>query len=128
MDGLKANNMEIKDLTIADVLKSAEFDKQLRRQMEIEEDTQTRVIKAGITRRTVLDRLRQRGVFNADTLPVLYAQILDKRLQGYSAAERDYIRKVCELAFRRTLKRAIEEEKEENEALKDEKGISEAKK
>lgn len=104
--------MEIKDLTIADVLKSAEYDKQLRRQMEIEETMQTRVIKAGITRRTVLDRLRARNVWKSDALLLLYVRILDKSLTGYSAAERKFINDVCWLAYRRTIRKAMREEKE----------------
>ena len=104
--------MELKDLKVKDVLTSSMYEAELIKQMEIEETMQTRAIRQGVTRRTVLDRLRARNVWKSDALLLLYVRILDKSLTGYSAAERKFINDVCWLAYRRTMRKAMREEQE----------------
>lgn len=105
--------MQLKDLKVKDVLHSTLYEEQLRRQLIIEEETQTRIVVGGRTNRTTLDRLRERGVWNVKALPVLWVQILGKSLQGYSATERVAISRVCLRAYRNTMKKVMKVEEAE---------------
>ena len=104
---------DLKDLKVSDIIRSEAFAKELRQQLDIEEAVQTKMIASGITRRTTLDRLRERGVWNERDMAVLWPRVMDKTLEGYSAAERRAIGAVCMAAYNRTMKKAVAEEKSE---------------
>ena len=105
--------MKVKDMKVADVIKSEQFAQQVMNEVVYREDLQTRAIaKFGALKRTPLDRLRQRGVFN-EKLVGLYEQVLSGTLLGYSRAERDYIKDMGRAAYQRTLQNMMEKEKEE---------------
>lgn len=65
---IKQNNMEVKDMTISDVLKTPEFYNNLKVVISDLENTRR---KAGMMadaplKRHPIDRLQERGVFNLD--------------------------------------------------------------
>jgi hypothetical protein len=44
----------------------------------------------------------------------LYAEVMDRKLQGYSSEERRYIRQVGGAAFNLTMEKLLDEEKKDN--------------
>ena len=109
--------MEVKDMTISDVLKTPEFynnmnmvisDLQItRREAEISANAPLK--------RHPIDRLQEKGVFEPGQMTVLYASAMDKKLQGYSSSERTFILNVGGEAFNKTMKQFVDREKKENE-------------
>lgn len=108
---------ELKDMTISDVLKTPEFYNNLKVVISDLENTHR---KAGIMadaplKRHPIDRLQERGVFEPGQMTVLYANAMDKKLQGYSSSERTFILKVGGEAFNKTMKQFVDREKKDNE-------------
>lgn len=104
---------ELKDMTIADVLKTPAFYNNLKVVISDLENTRR---KAGIMadaplKRHPIDRLQERGVFEPGQMTVLYANAMDKKLQGYSSSERTFILKVGD----KTMKQFVDREKKDNE-------------
>ena len=105
--------MEVKEMKIADVLVTNEFYKNIKNVItnlrRIREDAREK--SKNNLRRHVLDRLEERGVFEPGQLTQLYAEAMDKRLQGYSSEERKFILQVGGEAFNKTMKELLDEEK-----------------
>lgn len=113
--------MEIKKMTIADVLKTPAFYNNLKVVISDLENTRR---KAGMMadaplKRHPIDRLQERGVFEAGQMAVLYATAMDKKLRGYSSSERNFILQVGNEAFNKTMKQLVEKEKKDNEKERD---------
>lgn len=111
---------ELKDMTISDVLKTPEFYNNLKVVISDLENTRR---KAGMMADAPLklhpiDRLQERGVFELGQMTVLYANAMDKKLQGYSSSERKFILEVGGEAFNITMKQFLEQEKKDNESIK----------
>ena len=111
---------ELKDMTISDVLKTPEFYNNLKVVISDLENTRR---KAGMMADAPLklhpiDRLQERGVFELGQMTVLYANAMDKKLQGYSSIERKFILEVGGEAFNITMKQFLEQEKKDNESIK----------
>lgn len=96
---------ELKQLKVKDIIAMPDFMEEMKRQLSIEENTQTEAILRGNYKRTPLDRLRERGVFKAEKMVELYTRVLDKTLIGFSNQERTYINGIGILVFSRVLKR-----------------------
>lgn len=112
--------MEVKDMTISDVLKTPEFYNNLKVVISDLENTRK---NAGISanarlKRHPIDRLQEKGVFEPGQMTVLYASAIDKKLQGYSSSERKFILEVGGEAFNITMKQFLEQEKKDNESIK----------
>lgn len=108
--------MEVKEMTIADVLKTPAFYNNLKVVIPDLENTRR---KAGMMadaplKRHPIDRLQERGVFELGQMTVLYANAMDKKLQGYSSSERKFILEVGGEAFNKTMKKLIADEKARN--------------
>lgn len=97
-------------LKARDVVRMPMFLKEMERQVAIEQQTQTEAIKRGLLKRTPLDRLRERGVFNGEKMVELYEAVMDRSLIGFSAAEREYINRIGLLVFGRVLSKLRNEE------------------
>ena len=69
-------------------------------------------------KRHPIDRLQERVVFEPGQMTVLYANAMDKKLQGYSSSERKFILEVGGEAFNITMKQFLEQEKKDNESIK----------
>lgn len=87
---------ELKDMTISDVLKTPEFYNNLKVVVSDLENTRR----------------------NAGMMKVLYANAMDKKLQGYSSSERKFILEVGGEAFNITMKQLVDQEKKDNESIK----------
>lgn len=112
--------MEVKEMTISDVLKTPEFYNNLK---VVISDLENIRRNAGISaneplKRHPIDRLQERGVFEPGQMTVLYANAMDKKLQGYSSSERKFILEVGGEAFNITIKQLVDQEKKDNESIK----------
>ena len=111
--------MKQKEIKISDMLNTALFCRKLTDEMDMQIELQRKARhKFGKLKRSPIDRLRERGVWNLQMVD-LYSQVLNGTLKGYSRAERDYIRALGDRAFRKALDLQKEIEKE-NEEQKDE--------
>ena len=113
--------MEVKEMTISDVLKTPEFYNNLK---VVISDLENIRRNAGISaneplKRHPIDRLQERGVFEPGQMTVLYANAMDKKLQGYSSSERKFILEVGGEAFNIAMKQFVEQEKKDNEEKRD---------
>lgn len=109
--------MEVKEMTISDVLKTPEFYNNLKVVISDLENTRR---NAGISanaplKRHPIDRLQEKGVFEPGQMTVLYASAMDKKLQGYSSSERKFILKVGGEAFNKTMKHLLNKKNENME-------------
>lgn len=112
--------MEVKEMTISDVLKTPEFYNNLKVVIsDLENIRRNERISANAPlKRHPIDRLQEKGVFEPGQMTVLYASAMDKKLQGYSSSERKFILEVGGEAFNITMKQFLEQEKKDNESIK----------
>lgn len=108
--------MEVKEMTISDVLKTPEFYNNLKVVISDLENIRrkARISANAPLKRHPIDRLQEKGVFEPGQMTVLYASAMDKKLQGYSSSERTFILKVGGEAFNKTMKQLVDQEKKDN--------------
>lgn len=113
--------MEVKEMTISDVLKTPEFYNNLKVVISDLENIRrnARISANAPLKRHPIDRLQERGVFEPGQMTVLYANAIDKKLQGYSMSERTFILNVGGEAFNKTMKQFVDQEKKDNEEKRD---------
>lgn len=109
---------ELDALTIGDVIAMPEFEKEMARQIEMERDSYDEQCRKAVQQKMRLKRfplmtLLDKGVFHADKMVELYAMCLDKRLVGFSSAERQYIEGIGLVAFGRVIDKLKKEVTEE---------------
>jgi hypothetical protein len=109
--------MEIKKMTISDVIKTREFYHKMN--VVITDLINVRRNAIAPLKRHPIDRLQERGVFDPGQMTVLYANAMDKKLQGYSSSERNFILQVGNEAFNKTMKQLADKEKKDNEKKRD---------
>ena len=107
--------MEVKEMTIADVLKTPAFYNNLKVVISDLENIRrnARISENAPLKRHSIDRLQEKGVFEPGQMTVLYASAMDKKLQGYSSSERTFILNVGGEAFNKAMKILLENEKKE---------------
>ena len=108
--------MKVKEMKIADVLVTKEYYKNIENVIvnlrDIREDARKK--SNNNLRRHAIDRLEERGVFKPGQLTQLYAEAMDKKLQGYSSDERKFILQVGGEVFNKTMKELLDEEKKDS--------------
>lgn len=106
----------LKDMTISDVLKTPEFYNNLKVVISDLGNIRrnARISANAPLKRHPIDRLQERGVFEPGQMTVLYANAMDKKLQGYSSSERKFILEVGGEAFNITMKQLVDQEKKDN--------------
>ena len=107
--------MDLKEMKVRDVLQLEEFKRQLEDVMSGEVENQNKAAydasKAGARlSRTPLDRLREKGAWDVESMTDYFANVLNKSLIGFGAGERQYIYLVGMEAFKRTMKKLKEKE------------------
>ena len=113
-----------KELTLGEVIKmplyKAELVNLLREMDHAREDLIQRYIarygarfKSGL-KRHVTDRLRDKGLLNAESLIILYPRVLAKDTPNLSANERTAVVNICDMALHNTL--AVLNKQYENES------------
>ena len=113
--------MLVEDMTISDVLKTNEFYDNMG--MIIADLKHTRK-KASINakaplKRHPIDRLLERGIFEPGEMTLLFAKAMDKKLQGYSSSERNFILQVGKDALMATIKQFVDQEDKDDEKARD---------
>ena len=113
--------MEVKEKTIADVLKTPAFYNNLKVVISDLENIRrnARISANAPLKRHPIARLQGKGVFEPGQMTVLYASAMDKKLQGYSSSERKFILEVGGEAFNITMKQFVDQEKKDNEEKRD---------
>jgi hypothetical protein len=108
--------MKVNEMKIADVLVTEEYYKNIKNAISYIIKTRGELRKKYklIPYRHASDRLIEKGVFEPGQLTQLYAEAMDKKLQGYSSAERKYILEVGGYAFNKTMKELLDEEKKDS--------------
>lgn len=109
--------MEVKEMTISDVLKTPEFYNNLKVVISDLENIRrnARISANAPLKRHPIDRFQGKGVFEPGQMTVLYASAMDKKLQGYSSSERTFILKVGGEAFNKTMKHLLNKKNENME-------------
>lgn len=109
--------MEVKEMTISDVLKTPEFYNNLKVVIPDLENIRrnARISANAPLKRHPIDRFQEKGVFEPGQMTVLYASAMDKKLQGYSSSERTFILKVGGEAFNKTMKHLLNKKNENME-------------
>ena len=101
--------LELKGMTVEQLLDSKEFRKELQLQLTMEEKHHTEMsyqaVGAGLRlQRAPIQRLIEKDVFNADDFIKLYKLIVCKQLgSDFGANEREYIKNVCMMAYWRVI-------------------------
>lgn len=105
-------------MSVADVLDGEMFRNELKFQIEREQAHYDEMCQQAVKlkmrlQRAPIARLRERGVFNVEDMTAAYRMILVKQLDGFSAAEREYIKQVCMMAYWRVIEQLKKKEKEQ---------------
>lgn len=104
----------VKDLTISDVTETLKYYVNLVKAMN-DVKVYFSTLPDGYERK-VIDRLTEKGVYQARTIKRLYTAAMNKELKGYSANERKFILKLGNAAFMETMKELIKDEKARNDS------------
>lgn len=118
--------MEVKEMTIADVLKMPLFFENVKRQLtslwndreKAREDATRNNTRCG---RTLSTGMHNTGHWEPGNFVILFAKVLDKVATGYSSSERAFIRAVGMTAFNITMQKLIDDEKARNNGNGDDK-------
>ena len=110
---------DLKKMSVGQLLDSEEYRKELQVQLDNEREYHDRMMREAFTKglrlqRNPVSRLREREVWNVDDMIAAYKQIIAKCLEGFSAVERDYIKRVCMMAYWRVVERHKKAEKEKD--------------
>ena len=115
----------ISQWSVGELIDSPEFRHELSEQISMEighhDKMKAEAIKVGMRlQRAPIQRLRERGLLDVENVIACYKLILNKQLSPsyFSAAEREYIKLLCNVASWRTIAKVQQREKAEAEAEK----------
>lgn len=100
--------IDLRNMTIEQLLDSEPFERELIRQIEMEtqhhDEMARQAFASGLRlQRAPITTLREKGIFDAENIRDIYKHIICKTLQGFSAAEREYIKNLCMMAYWRVV-------------------------
>ena len=101
--------LELKGMTVEQLLESKEFHKEVEVQVAMEMKHHTEMSHQAVgmglrLQRAPIQRLIEKEVFDADNIIKAYKLIICKQLPSdFSAAEREYIKQVCMMAYARVV-------------------------
>ena len=101
--------LELQGMSVEQLLDSKEFRRELELQLQMEEKHHTEMsyqaVGAGLRlQRSPIQRLMEKEVFNVDDIIKAYKLIICKQLgSDFGAAEREYIKNVCMMAYWRVV-------------------------
>lgn len=95
---------DLKTMTAEQLLDSEDFLKALQVKIDAEKDHHDRMMRVAFTKklrlqRNPINRLMERGVFNANDIKDIYKLILVKQLQGFSSTEREYVKVLGNIVY-----------------------------
>lgn len=104
------NEIDLSKMTIEQLLDSDPFIRELIRQVEMETEHHDAMAREAFShglrlQRAPITTLRERGLFDAENLRDIYRHIVCKTLKGFSAAEREYVKNVCMMAYWRVIEK-----------------------
>lgn len=107
--------MKLNDMTVKELIESADYRKELQWQIDMEQKHYDEMCLQAVEahmrlKRAPIARLMERGVFDVVQMIELFKAIICKTLIGYSAAEREYIRLLCMMAYWRVVEQNKEKE------------------
>lgn len=101
--------LQLQGMTVEQLLDSKEFHKEVEVQIALEQkhhtDMSYQAIEAGLRlQRAPIQRLIDKGVLDADSIIKAYKLIICKQLgSDFGAAEREYIKNLCMMAYWRVV-------------------------
>ena len=100
--------IDLRNMTIEQLLDSEPFERELIRQIEMEtqhhDEMARQAFASGLRfQRAPITTLREKGIFDAENIRDIYKHIICKTLNGFSAAEREYIKNLCMMAYWRVV-------------------------
>lgn len=100
--------LPLQTMTVEQLIDSEAFRTELALQIELEKKHHDEMAMEAFTRglrlqRAPIARLREREVFDVENIIDIYKRIVCKQLNGFSSAERDYIRRLCMMAYSRVI-------------------------
>lgn len=100
--------IDLRNMTIEQLLDSEPFERELIRQIELEtqhhDEMARQAFASGLRlQRAPITTLREKGIFDAENIRDIYKHIICKTLNGFSAAEREYIKNLCMMAYWRVV-------------------------
>lgn len=100
--------IDLRNMTIEQLLDSEPFERELIRQIEMEtqhhDEMARQAFASGMRlQRAPITTLREKGIFDAENIRDIYKHIICKTLNGFSAAEREYIKNLCMMAYWRVV-------------------------
>lgn len=101
---------ELKKLNVGDVLAMKEYREEMKKVMLSEEQLVRKATNMALYNRahlcrTSVDRMKEKGVWDVENMTASFSLVMQKKLIGFSKAERDYIYLIGCTAFRQTMKR-----------------------
>lgn len=104
-----------KELKIAEVIKTDMFFNNMQELLSSLQSSRTKAIYQyrGQVKAHPIDRLTDKGLFNAGDMIVLYAQVMDKKCR-LARSERDFVKEIGTEVFLKTMKKIIDDEKRSN--------------
>ena len=105
---IENDNLDLRKMTVEEVLDSVDFERELIKQIENETKHHSEMAKQAFysgmrLQRAPIQSLIDKGVFDAENVRDIYKHIICKTLNGFSAAEREYIKNVCMMAYWRVV-------------------------
>ena len=105
---IENDNLDLRKMTVEEVLDSVDFERELIKQIENETNHHSEMAKQAFysgmrLQRAPIQSLIDKGVFDAENVRDIYKHIICKTLNGFSAAEREYIKNVCMMAYWRVV-------------------------
>ena len=102
------DKLDLRKMTVEQVLDSVDFERELIKQVENETAHHTKLAKEAFQsglrlQRAPIQSLTEKGVFDAENIRDIYKHIVCKTLKGFSAAEREYIKNICMMAYWRVV-------------------------
>lgn len=118
--------MEVKEMTIKDVLKTPLFFENVKRLLTSLWNDREKARKDATRNNTrlwahVIDRMHNAGQWEPENFVIIFAKVLGKVATGYSPSERAFIRAVGMIAFNVTMQKLIDDEKARNNGNGDDK-------
>lgn len=100
--------INLREMTIEQLLDSEPFELELIRQIEMETQHHDKMARQAFAsglrlQRAPIASLREKGIFDAENIRDIYKHIVCKTLKGFSAAEREYIKNLCMMAYWRVI-------------------------
>ena len=100
--------LPLQTMTVGEMIDSEAFRKELALQIALETKHHDEMAREAFARglrlqRAPIARLRERELFDVDNIIDIYKRIVCKQLNCFSAAERDYIRRLCMAAYSRVI-------------------------